>query len=182
MHMRDMLHRAPDPDAEGPTGVPTIDAPKPPPQAPTRKDWQQLRDMLFRMSPDWFSEAQAMMKSKKRLCGNIAHFPTELGTDDNFSDRMVGIFASPEADTRTKQAVVKALVKFNHAVIFSELGFVAGVRTCFADTVARAVHALWFTRYGTPEWVTTENGTEFAGALTRGCDAAEEESPRSRQA
>ena len=34
-----------------------------------------------------------------------------------------------------------------------------------ADTVARAVREYWFMRYGMPEWVTTDNGTEFAGAF-----------------
>ena len=34
-----------------------------------------------------------------------------------------------------------------------------------ADTVARADHDYWFMRYGMPEWMTTDNGTEFAGAF-----------------
>ena len=34
-----------------------------------------------------------------------------------------------------------------------------------ADTVARAVHDHWFMHYGMPEWVTTDDGTEFAGAF-----------------
>lgn len=34
-----------------------------------------------------------------------------------------------------------------------------------ADTVARVVHDSWFMRYGIPEWITTDNGTEFAGAF-----------------
>ena len=34
-----------------------------------------------------------------------------------------------------------------------------------ADTVARAVHDYWIMRYVLPEWVNTDNGTEFAGAF-----------------
>ena len=34
-----------------------------------------------------------------------------------------------------------------------------------AGTVARAVHDYWFMRYVMPEWVTTDNGTAFAGAF-----------------
>lgn len=34
-----------------------------------------------------------------------------------------------------------------------------------ADSVARVVHDSWFMRYGLPEWVTTDNGTEFSGVF-----------------
>jgi transposase InsO family protein len=34
-----------------------------------------------------------------------------------------------------------------------------------AESVARAFHDYWLARYGTPEWVTCDNGREFAGAF-----------------
>lgn len=34
-----------------------------------------------------------------------------------------------------------------------------------AETVARAFHDHWLARYGVPEWVTSDNGSEFAGAF-----------------
>lgn len=50
---------------------------------------------------------------------------------------------------------------------FTKEGEFSVLRDKNADTVARAVHDLWFMRYIIPEWVNTDNGTEFAGAFRR---------------
>ena len=61
---------------------------------------------------------------------------------------------------RTGQAFICLMVDY-----FTKAAEFAPIPDKSADTVARAVHDYWFMRYGMPEWVTTDNGTEFAGAF-----------------
>eukprot|EP00892_Ulva_mutabilis_P000150 jgi/Ulvmu1/10135/UM006_0089.1 len=61
---------------------------------------------------------------------------------------------------KTGQAYICLMVDY-----FTKAAEFAPIPDKSADTVARAVHNSWFMRYGVPEWVTTDNGTEFAGSF-----------------
>ena len=132
LHLRDCLRLAPEPDA---THVFV-----PPPQKPkatsaadaapaTDADWRRLANLLRLVSSDWFAEAWRLIQSKRRLCNTIEHFPADLrsGGGLDFPDRVVALLASPQVAPREKQAFVSAVVKFNHAVLFSELGWARSV-------------------------------------------------------
>eukprot|EP00892_Ulva_mutabilis_P004281 jgi/Ulvmu1/2224/UM013_0071.1 len=100
MHLRNDLRTEPDPDAVGPTGAPVVGTPQLPPEPPKQQDWRRLVSVLLRLSPDWFSEARAM-------------------TEDDFEERLVALLRSPQVDVRQNQAVVQAVVKFNHSILCS---------------------------------------------------------------
>ena len=61
---------------------------------------------------------------------------------------------------RTGQAFICLMVDY-----FTKAAEFAPIPNKSAETVARAVYDCWFMRYGMPEWVTTDNGTEFAGGF-----------------
>lgn len=135
LHLCDRLRLAPDPDA---THVFVPPAPKPKATSTvaaavspaTNADWQRLAKLLRLMSSDWFAEARRLINSKRRLCSKIEHFPADLrsGGALDFADRVLALLASPQVAAREKQAFVRALLKFNHAVLFSELGWARSVR------------------------------------------------------
>ena len=63
---------------------------------------------------------------------------------------------------RTGQAFVCLLVPVQY---FTKAAEFAPIPDKSANIVDCAVHGYWFMRYGMPEWVTTDNGTEFSGAF-----------------
>lgn len=123
MRLRGSLQTSPEACCR--SNIPGVRVPDPPPVQPTQQDWLWLVARLKRLSPEWFSETQAMMTRKKRLCKKIRHFPQDLGGVADFRGCMIAKLASAEVDLCEKQAIVKACVKFNRAVIFAELAFVS---------------------------------------------------------
>jgi hypothetical protein len=66
------------------------------------------------------------------------------------------------APRRKRAPRTSAYVMVDYFTKAAELAVIPDKR---AETVARAFHDYWLARYGTLEWVTSDNGREIAGAF-----------------
>lgn len=140
MQFRDSLRLAPDPDATSanvPAAVKSKTAIKSAAAPPDDADWRRLVKLLRLVSEDWFTEARRLINSKRRLCSKIEHFPAALrsGGSLDFADRVLAMLGSAAVPRPEKQAFVSAVLKFNHAVLFAELGFAWAVRGPPSDSL-----------------------------------------------